>query len=349
MEKKRVLLIGAGRRILQNVLPVFEAMDDLYEVAAIYTRTLEEGGGSRELRPITELSSLEDIDLVHVAVDKDSIPQALETLAGLDPARTELLIDTPVLRFRHFLHLKWLERMRAIWVPEDCATLPWIPVVRRAIAAGAIGELHTLHFDRSGYAYHGLATAKALTGAKRVTSGRRVRVGAGRFERRLRLSSGHSAIFVEPRDYLRGHLRLIGSRGVITDTHERAPGDLRIQLQIEAGACRAIRVGDFVEHLSDAEAALTLPVGDEETALAGILPPDASIIARQGMLKRVGLLRLLRDLHAGRGAYPLSDGVDDMVCDYYLEKLGYWWDTPLTSPRSGPARLLYRSLSYLGG
>ena len=36
MGKKRVLLIGAGRRILQNVLPVFEAMDDLYEVAAIY-------------------------------------------------------------------------------------------------------------------------------------------------------------------------------------------------------------------------------------------------------------------------------------------------------------------------
>jgi len=347
--KKRVVLIGAGRRILRNVLPAFALMEDLYEVEGIYTRTVEAVESPRELSPLEDLKTLEGVDLVHAAVDKDSIPEVLETLAGLDPEGTELLIDTPVLRFRHFLHLKWFDRFRAIWVPEDCATLPWIPVVKRAIAAGAIGELRTLHFDRAGYAYHGLATAKTLAGAERITSGRRVRVEGGLFERRLRLSSGHSAVLVEPRNYLKGHLRLIGSRGSITDTRERAPGDLWIEMIHVGEECRTIRVGDFEEHLDDAEATLTVPVGEEESALAALLPPDASIIARQGLMKRVGLLRLLRDIQAGRGAYPLADGIDDMVCDYHLEKFGFWWDTPLTNPRSGPARLLYRGLSFLGG
>lgn len=349
MTKKRVVLIGAGRRILRHVLPTFAAMSDLYEVEGIYTRTVEAVESPRELSPMSDLTTLEGVDLVHAAVDKDSIPEVLETLAGLDPERTELLIDTPVLRFRHFQHLKWLERFRAIWVPEDCATLPWIPVVRRAIAAGAIGELKMLHLDRAGYAYHGLATVKTIAGAARVTSGRRVRVGNGLYERRLRLSSGHAAVLVEPRDYLRGHLRLIGSRGVITDTRERAPGDLAIELEHVKGECRAIRVGDFEERLDDAEASLTLPVGEEETALAAYLPLDASVIARTGLMKRVGLLRLLRDLYAGHGAYPLSDGIDDMVCDYHLEKFGFWWDTPLTNPRSKPAQMLYRCASFFGG
>ncbi len=349
VKKKRVVLIGAGRRIMRNVLPAFVALDDLYEVAGIYTRTIEAIESPREISPLGDLHTLEGIDLVHAAVDKDSIPEVLETLSGLDPEGTELLIDTPVLRFRHLLHLKWLKRFQAIWVPEDCATLPWIPVVRRAIKAGAIGELKTLYLDRAGYAYHGLAMVKTIAGAARITSGRRVSVGGGLYERRLRLSSGHSAILVEPRDYLKGHLRLIGSRGVITDTRERAPGDLWIEMLHEGEECRTIRVGDFEEHLDDAEAALTVPVGEEEAALAALLPPDASIIARTGLMKRVGLLRLLRDLHAGRGAYPLADGIDDMVCDYHLEKIGFWWDTPFTNPASGPARLLYRGLSFRGG
>jgi len=349
VERRRVVLIGAGRRILRHVLPTFSAASELFEVEGIYTRTVEAAESPRELSPMGELKTLDGVDLVHAAVDKDSIPEVLETLAGLDPAGTELLIDTPVLRFRHFLHLKWLERFRAIWVPEDCATLPWIPVVRRAIAAGAIGELQTLHLDRAGYAYHGLATVKTIAGAARVTSGRRVSVGGGLHERRLRLSSGHAAVLVEPRDYLRGRLRLIGSRGVITDTRERAPGDLSIELEHVGDECRAIRVGDFEERLDDAEAALTAPVGEEESALSAYLSLDASVIARTGLMKRVGLLRLLRDLHAGRGAYPVDDGIDDMVCDYHLEKFGFWWDTPLTNPRSKPAQLFYRCASFFGG
>ena len=90
-------------------------------------------------------------------------------------------------------------------------------------------------------------------------------------------------------------------------------------------------------------------IGREEAALAAYLPLDASVVARTGLMKRVGLLRLLRDLYHGRGAYPLADGIDDMVCDYHLEKIGIWWDTPFTNPRSKPAQLFYRCLSYLGG
>jgi hypothetical protein len=354
MQRQRVVLIGAGRRILTHVLPVFEALEDTYELSATYTRSPESVATRHELRPLSELRSLEGIDLVHVAVDKDAIPEVLKTLAELGPAHTDLMIDTPVLRFRHFLHLQWLDHFRSTWVPEDCATLPWIPAVQRAIAAGDIGDLHTLHFDRTAYAYHGLALAKTLAaGASstsgRITSGRVRRVSAGLQERRLRLSNGLRLVIVEPRNYLRGHLRLIGSRGVITERREGAPNDLWIQMTLEGERIRSFRVGDHEEHLSEVESDLTIPASPEEVALASVLRPDASVFARQGLLKRVGLYRLLRNLHAGRGAYPLLDGVDDMVCDYFLEKIGCWWDTPFTNPSSAPARLLYRSLSFLGG
>jgi hypothetical protein len=66
-------------------------------------------------------------------------------------------------------------------------------------------------------------------------------------------------------------------------------------------------------------------------------------------MKKVGFLRLLREIAAGRGAYPLADGLDDMVADYWLEKTRRYWATPLTSVRSALARGIYRTISTVAG
>jgi len=66
-------------------------------------------------------------------------------------------------------------------------------------------------------------------------------------------------------------------------------------------------------------------------------------------MKRVGFLRLLRAIAAGRGAYVVAAGIDDMVVDYYLEKLGFWRSNALTNPRATLGRTLLETVSRFGG
>jgi hypothetical protein len=66
-------------------------------------------------------------------------------------------------------------------------------------------------------------------------------------------------------------------------------------------------------------------------------------------MKRVGFLRLLREVAAGRAAWPLVEGLDDTVVDWQLERLGRalpWW---LCGPRTAHGRLALRALTRLGG
>ena len=102
------------------------------------------------------------------------------------------------------------------------------------------------------------------------------------------------------------------------------------------GCVESIRIGDELEALDDAERSLT----------SGVLAPT-TLTACQAAMKRVGLLRLLRAVHAGHGAYPLAAAVDDMVIDYHLEKLGRYVSTPLTNPRAPAAKALLRALTRL--
>jgi hypothetical protein len=58
-------------------------------------------------------------------------------------------------------------------------------------------------------------------------------------------------------------------------------------------------------------------------------------------MKRVGFRRLLESIAAGKGAYPLADGLDDMAVDWFLERFGRWRPTALTDVRSALARRVW--------
>jgi hypothetical protein len=65
--------------------------------------------------------------------------------------------------------------------------------------------------------------------------------------------------------------------------------------------------------------------------------------------KRIGFLRLLRAIAAGRGAYPVEAALEDAVVDAYLERLGRYRATALTDPREPVARALLRLLTRVTG
>ncbi|MEM1452388.1 MAG: hypothetical protein AAF957_20850 [Planctomycetota bacterium] len=331
-----VLIVGAGKRVQSAVVPAFHRAPELYSIRHLVGRTERTetiDGASYAVRPLESLqpADLEGIGLVFLCVAKDSIPGVLASLASLRPSSAALLIDTPVVRFKHLRAARFLRTFRSVSVAEDCSTLPWLDAVRASIAAGDIGVLSSVVFTQSAWAYHGVAMAKTILGARSVTRGRRRKHG-GEFASRRLVLGGKEALFLEPRDYAHGRLAIVGTAGALCDHEQGAHGALRLRPIVEGGACRGFAAGAHETRLDEAEASLMRSV-----------PEDASTTALTEAAKPVGLLRLLRDLHAGGPGYPLLDGLDDMVVDYHLEKFGRYVANPLTSARGPGMRLLHRA------
>lgn len=327
MSVRTVVAIGSGKRVREVALPAFLRLEQRFAVRQIWARTekrIEAGGRAFDVAAFEKLGpqDLAGADLVYLAVGKDAVPQVLGRLAQLDVGSIDLLIDTPVVRFKHFRHAARARAFRDAWVAEDCVELPWVQA-----ALAAVGPLFRVEFDRSAYAYHGVATAKALFGARSVKSGVRRSLGGGRGERLLRFPGGGVARVVEPRDYGVGRLVFSGQGGSLSDRPAAGEGHLELACEVEGGCVRALRAGEARVALDADEADLTR--GD---------PDDASVTARMEAMKRVGFLRLLRRIAEGRGGYPLAQGLEDMVVDYWLEKLGRYVATPLTSPHAPLAR-----------
>lgn len=337
--RRNVLVVGAARRVLEAALPAFAAAEPALRVASVWAKhekTARAGGRSYDVHAMEgfDASALEGIDLVYVAVAKAVAPRILAKLLEHGAARCELLIDTPVLLPKHFRHVPLLEQFKAAWVPEDCAYLPWLPLVARANSSW-LGAPRRLEFERSAYAYHAHATLRALAGAP-LSSARRRRIAADRHERMLRFDNGVEALLVEPRDYSRGRFAIRGEHGVVAD-HDLA-GARRIELVLDGDACTGLRLGDDVE-----------PLDAAEQGLVGPCDPRASITQLHEAWKRVGFLRLLRAIDAGRGGYPVYDALEDTLADYALEKLGRFRATRATSPRFATARKIYALGSRLAG
>jgi hypothetical protein len=306
-----VLVIGAGKRVETDVLPALLASGGRWRVRRVLARSarrIELAGRTFEVAALDTLAQA-DLDacaLVHVAVSKDQVPAVLARLLRLDVSRTDLLLDTPVLLLKHLAHARRLTAFRNVRVAEDIVELPWLEVARAA--AGAPREAL---FDRSAWRYHGVALVKALLGPL----ARARRHGRGRGARlEFEAAGGGRATIVEPRDYAAGRLRITGERGSVTDSAQwAADGATLLETLEEDGQCAGFRAGEHVVRL-DAH----------ERWVFGTLCAGESVTARTEDCKRVGLLRMLRAMHAGRGGYALEQGLDDMAVDAVLEKLGRW-------------------------
>lgn len=342
MEARRVVILGCGRRVRDAALPAIRRSGGRFAVTALFARTarsLEADGTTYDVRALegARPDDFAGVDLAYVAVGKDAVPGVLARLAELDVSDVDLLIETPVVRFKHFRHVGLLRHFRNAWVAEDCSELPWFDTVRAAVAGGSIGEPRGVLFQQSAYAYHALATAKSLLGAERVAAGRRRRLNPTVALRELRFGGGRRAVVLEPRDYPVGRISVLGTKGSISDFAQKAENDLLLEPIDEGGRCRGFRIGDVTTRLDDDAAELTGGAAD-----------GTSVTARMDAMKRVGFLRLLRAIDAGRGAYPVDAALEDMVVDYHLERLGYYRANPITSPRSKLGRWFLTTVTRRG-
>lgn len=344
---RRVLVFGAGKRVQTDVLPALAALSGTCTLASLFARSdksVTAGGQQYLARSIQDLRA-EDLhpgDLVYIAVSKASVPGVLARLLRHDVSQIDLLIDTPVLLFKHAGHARSFAAFRRVSVAEDCATLPWIETVRAA-SAGPLGELRSVRFDRSAWRYHGLALIKTLLGDSHIVRARRRRTGPKAATVEVMLERGGAGTLIEPRDYAAGHFVLTGSRGSVTDAAGATgaagkAGVQRIEMVVSGGLCTGFRIGDVQTKLSPAEQQLLGPASSAHT-----------LTSRMEDLKRVGLYRLLAALAAGGDGYSLEDGLDDMAVDSWLEKAGRYRATPFTRIGAGPARAWMGAMTKLVG
>jgi choline dehydrogenase-like flavoprotein len=292
------VVIGAGRRVREDVVPAIEKLATAH-VAAIYATSKRAVFGldrAYDVEPLFTLSSesLRAVSHVYVAVPPKQLKSVLQRLTEFDCSRLTLVIDTPALETQELTVL--YGKFAKVAVAEDSAYLPWIPLLKNDA-----DPITRIEFDRSGFAYHAVALAKAVV----ANGGARPGIlRSRRSKRRLNVefSNGTSAVVNGARDYDRGTLRFHSAGGSVVGSHVDAGNEAVIQPLVEANRCVGFRKG-----------AQSIMLTETESQLAGSFSPDDTIVSRMLDLKRVGLSRLLSDLVAGRKTYTLSEGVEDAV------------------------------------
>ncbi len=362
-----MLVVGAGKRVLETALPALAQLHGQLEIEAVCgrkVRPVSAAGRNWIVERLDSLSSerLRAVNFVYVAVGKASVAPVLTDILARGAQGATLLLETPGLLLKHLRHRPLLARFRAAWIAEDCAFLPWIECARSALARADLGPPRAVVFLQSAYAYHGVATARALLGASRVTRGRRNSAAKQRL-RSMHFDNGGQAFSLEPRDYSIGRLAIFSERGLVSDAgwderieafepHARAigglvaagwtraafQGALRLEPECAGGQMVSVRCGSA-----------RTPLDQAEQQLAARDAASSGIVQRMESMKRVGFLRLVRSLLAGGPAHPVELGLEDMLVDWWLERPGFWRDGGLTSLRSPVGRGLYGALSRLAG
>jgi len=223
--RRRVLIVGAGRRVQGNFLPAFRCLDDLYEICGLHARTWARLLPVAQAWDVAAVGDLGTFDLSTVDLVAISVPTAQNAVvlqALLPAAKTlHILIDTPVAATETELAAcrPLLAQFAGVTVAEDYMNFPAFTLVRDAAVRGLIGRPRSLSLFNIGYRYHGLALIRSFTGFGPVVQSWRRALGTHGTIVGYEFADGFSATVIGPyrRHEHGGGLLLEGSCGFITE------------------------------------------------------------------------------------------------------------------------------------
>ncbi len=284
---KRLLIIGAGKRVMDDVLPVVESLSDELSLEGIYARserTVESSSGRRfKIMPLEALSAdlFAHTDLVYIAVPPSSVTAILGKLP-VHSDSIELIIDTPA---PSRLPKTLLRHFARVHVAEDSAYLPWLELFETQ-------EVKRVECRQGVYRYHGVALFKALM--------RRPVRYAGRIGNQIYMRVGSARVHIaEPRDYQKGTLTINGSP---------------IGLTVQNNTCLGFSYNGASVSLSSVE-----------TKLLGRVEQQDTVISRMLDIKRVGLRRLMENILQQDSTWSLEAGQNDRRVDDMLHLFGIYF------------------------
>lgn len=276
-----VIVVGAGRRVMEDIIPALESLHDNIAIRGIYAPHRGAVFGALRMHKVHSLRELptetRNIRFIYIAVPASAVMDVLRTITTPDP-ETELILDTPV--HPSIITPEEKKRWKRVHVAEDSIFLPWMELYKDK-------KVKKINCSHSVYRYHGIALLRTLIG-ERILVG--VRLGA-----RLWMRSRHVALTVtEPRDYARGTLTINGTEPQIIIRNHR---------------CIGFRTADAEIHITE-----------DESRLAGYMEEGDTIVSRMPELKRVGLRRLIKQALRDEATWSLTDGFLDTCIDRVLHR-----------------------------
>lgn len=223
--RKKVLIVGAGRRGQNSLLPSFRSLPDHFEICGLHSRTAEKFvpiARKWEVPAVTHLSNfdLSEIDLVAISVPTKQNAPVLEALLPY-AKRLRILIDTPIAwnveeaaRTRPLL-----EQFAGVTVAEDHMNFPFHSLVREAAVSGIIGRPRSVSLFNIGYLYHGLAIIRSFASFAPVKSAWRKLLGSHAKIVGYEFADGFTGTLIGPyrRQEKVGGILLEGSEGIISE------------------------------------------------------------------------------------------------------------------------------------
>lgn len=318
--RTRVLLVGAGRRARQTILPAIWACDERVDLVGVCARSAREiellGGRFRTTTTTLPNVDLSGVDVVVVAIGTRSVPGLLRELAGRSEAASlTLMLDTPGLAAADLGAASLFDRFASVLASEDNYALPLFVLARRLVDEGAIGALRRVYLVHSGYRHHAIAALKQLTGAQHPTSVAIDRWTGFASDIRIRFPGDVRALIVEPRRYGSGRTMIVGERAFVTDYPVEHPKAIQVGYRMEDGTFRGLTVDGEPAPASDLDAAFAARLG-------GAPLEDPTLM---GQMKIRGLMELLCGAHDPRSRfrYPVHDAIADDLSIRFAERLPF--------------------------
>lgn len=218
---KKVLIIGAGRRVQQDFLPAFSCLDQ-FELAGIHARTrdrLDRVAKDWNVPAVYTLDGFDfsKVDVVVVVVAHSGI---LEVLSRLEPAAPNLtlIIDTPVFaHIKDFRRVDLLQRYKGVLVAEDYPAFPEFKLMQLAIKSGLIGNVRHVHLLNAGWSYHGFSLIRKLLDYPPLLWMWATGFYGEKAEVTFRFMGGKTGVLVDPFDFKQRRILVAGDRGVVAN------------------------------------------------------------------------------------------------------------------------------------
>ena len=326
---QRVLVVGAGKRAEETIIPALLCLEGSAEIAGVWARSARKlslygGGFTVQTETGPGAFDLAEVDTIAVAVTRSEVPKVLRALARHDTAHIALMLDTPVMNPGHLAATKAFRRFRRVVCSEDAIALPPVTAARRVIEAGSIGRVRSITFFHSGWRNHALASARSLIGMRRPTRIRVSRWNPKWTEARIRFSGGIRASVIQPHIHGNGRLLVVGDRGAICDYRSERSEATEIGYLVEDGVYRGVTIGG--ERVSS----------DRDESLFENLPrsglPNPSL---DNMFKIRGFMELVATVHDPDSLqYDPYEAIYDHQSFRFAEQLPVFADLRLGARRS---------------
>ena len=317
--RTRVLLVGAGRRARETLIPAIHCASpwiDLVGICARSERELELLGG--QFRSTTRRLADVDmgsVDAIVVSVATPNVPGLLGELTDRGASGRILMLDTPVLEPRDLGSARKFGQFRQVLASEDNFALPPFVLARQLVTEGAIGRLRKIYLFHSGYRHHALAALKQLTGAQRPKRLVIERSSSWSLEVHVSFPGGIRATVFEPRHYDVARTMIVGDKGFIVDYPLKHARSVRIGYRTTEGRFLGLTTND--EPVPPTELDNALAAGLEGAPL-----DDPSLM---NQLKIRGFMELLSGLSdpSSRFRYQALDAIDDNLSMLFGERLPF--------------------------